>query len=154
MLYRRLEGTDLLGYTDQELDCFILDYNEMHPNDGEVIVIGRLRASQVLVRRTRIRDSIHRVDLAGVEERRRTAIRRRVYEVEAPNSVWHLDGNHKLIRWKYVIHGAVDGYSRVIPFMHCSTNNMAQTVYSLFFKTSISIWLTTEGANGCWGREC
>ena len=111
----------------------------MHPNDGQVMVIDHLRASQVLVPRTRITDSIHRVVLAGVEERRRTTIRRQVYEVEAPNSVWHLDGNHKLIRWKYVIHGAVDGYSRVIPFMHCSTNNMAQTVYSLFLK-AVSVY--------------
>lgn len=77
-----------------------------------------LGASQVLVPRLRIRESIHRIDLAGVEERRRTTIRRRVYQVEAPNSVWHVDGNHKLIRCKYVIHGAVDGYSHIIPFLH------------------------------------
>lgn len=136
-LYRRLANTDLLGYTDisdQELDCMIQEYKETHPNDGESMIIGYLRACQVFVPRSRIRGSIHRVDSAGVEERRRTTIRRRVYEVEAPNSVWHVDGNHKLIRWKYVIHGAVDGFSRVIPFLHCSTNNTAETVYYLFLS--------------------
>ena len=136
-LYRRVEGTGLMGYTDindQELDCIIRTYKTTHPNDGEVMVIGHLHASQVLIPRSRIRESIHRVDSAGVEQRRCSTIRQRVYEVEAPNCVWHLDGNHKLIRWKYVVHGAIDGYSRVIPFLCCSTNNMAQTVHSLFLK--------------------
>ena len=57
--------------------------------------------------RRRIRESIHQVDPAGVEERAHTTIRRRRYHVDAPNDVWHMDGNHKLIRWKFVIHGAI-----------------------------------------------
>jgi hypothetical protein len=28
--------------------------------------------------------------------------------------MWHLDGHHKLIRWGIVIHGFVDGYSRLV----------------------------------------
>lgn len=43
-----------------------------------------------------------------------------------------MDGNHKLIRWKFVIHGAVDGYSRLILFLKCSTNNRATTVLESF----------------------
>ena len=43
-----------------------------------------------------------------------------------------MDGNHKLIRWKFVIHGAVDGYSRLIPFLKCSNNNRASTVLESF----------------------
>ena len=27
-----------------------------------------------------------------------------------PNSLWHIDGYHKLIRWRIVIHGVIDGY--------------------------------------------
>ena len=113
-LYRRLEGSDLMGYTDipdQELDALIQSYKETHPNDGEAMITGHLRACQVYIPRSRIREAIHRVDPMGVEERIRTTIRRREYHVEAPNSVWYIDGNHKLIRWKFVIHGAVDGYS-------------------------------------------
>ena len=44
----------------------------------------------------KLRASIHRVDSAGVEERRRYAVRRRVYTVPHPNYVWHIDGNHKI----------------------------------------------------------
>ena len=84
------------------------------------------------VPRSEIRHAIHRVDSAGVSEISRTTIHRRVYEVEVPNSVWHLDGNHKLTKWKFVIHGAIDGFSRLIPFISCSTNNRAETVHHLF----------------------
>ena len=42
-LYRRLEGSDLMGHTDiskQELDSLILTYKETHPNDGEAMIAG------------------------------------------------------------------------------------------------------------------
>ena len=29
-------------------------------------------------------------------------------------------------------HGAIDGYSRLIMYLHASTNNQARTVYDLF----------------------
>ena len=41
-------------------------------------------------------------------------------------------GNHKLIRWRFVIHGAIDGYSRSIVFLKCSNNNRSSTVLSEF----------------------
>ncbi len=44
----------------------------------------------------------------------------------------HIDGHHKLIRWRCVIHGGIDGFSRCIVFLRCSTNNKADTVLSLF----------------------
>jgi len=27
-----------------------------------------------------------------------------------PNSLWHIDGHHSLIRWGFVVHGCVDGF--------------------------------------------
>ncbi len=42
------------------------------------------------------------------------------------------DGHHKLIRWRFVTHGAIDGYSRLVVYLKCSTNNMAGTVHDLF----------------------
>lgn len=35
-------------------------------------------------------------------------------------------------RWRLVIHGAVDGYSRLPMYMNCSSNNKADTVLKLF----------------------
>ena len=47
---------------------------------------------------------------------------------------WYVlaDGHHKLIRWRFVTHAAIDGYSRMVVFVKCSTNNRASTVYELF----------------------
>lgn len=36
---------------------------------------------------------------AGVEQRKKSALKRRVYSVPGPNALWHMDGNHKLIRY-------------------------------------------------------
>lgn len=49
-----------------------------------------------------------------------------------PNALWHLDGNHKMIRYRFVIHGAIDGFSRLITFLKCSNNNRASTVLTNF----------------------
>ena len=43
-----------------------------------------------------------------------------------------MDGNHKLIRYKFIIHGAVDGFSRLVTFLKCSNNNRAETVLQSF----------------------
>ena len=43
-----------------------------------------------------------------------------------------MDGHHKLIRWRFVIHGCIDGFSRCVVFLQCSINNKADTVLSLF----------------------
>ena len=69
----------------------------------------------------------------------------RAYSVPGPMSLWHignrkfilfyilyLDGNHKLSRWRMVIHGGIDGFSRLILYLHCSTDNKSSTVLSLF----------------------
>lgn len=37
-----------------------------------------------------------------------------------------------LCRWRLVIHGGVDGYSRVPVYLRCSNNNRADTVLTLF----------------------
>ena len=57
---------------------------------------------------------------------------RQIYSVKQSNSLWHIDGHHSLIRWRIVIHGGVDGYSRLVVYLACSTNNRASTVHKLF----------------------
>ena len=45
----------------------------------------------------------------------------------------HIDGNHKLIQsYTNVIHGGLDGFSRMITFLQASTNNRASTVLQYF----------------------
>ena len=45
---------------------------------------------------------------------------------------FYTDGNHKLTRWHLVVHGCIDGYSRLIVYLHCHSNNKASTVLECF----------------------
>ena len=92
-------------------------------------MIGRLSRFGVIVPRARLRASIHRVDPVNT---RSVTIRWRVYCSEGPNAVWHIDSNHKLIRWRFVIHGGSDGYLRVIVYLKCAHNNRVHSVVSMY----------------------
>ena len=74
------------------------------------------------------------MDPANTALRWGIVVSRRQYSVPWPNSLWHLDGHHSLIRWGLVIHGCIDGCSRRIMFLRCSNNNLSQTVLELFLK--------------------
>ena len=39
-----------------------------------------------------------------------------------------------MIRWRFVTHAGIDGYSRLIVYLRCSTNNCATTVLQEFTK--------------------
>nr|XP_029132269.1 uncharacterized protein LOC114919795 [Labrus bergylta]XP_029132270.1 uncharacterized protein LOC114919795 [Labrus bergylta]XP_029132271.1 uncharacterized protein LOC114919795 [Labrus bergylta] len=60
--------------------------------------------------------------------------RRRQYSVPGPNSLWHIDGHHKLIRWRFVVHGGVDGFSRLVVYLNVAGNNRASTVLQSFIN--------------------
>lgn len=51
--------------------------------------------------------------------------------------IWHVDGNHRFICWRFVVHGCMDGFSRMITFLSFNTNNRAETVFQLFTKVSM-----------------
>ena len=84
------------------------------PYNGESYVRGSLRGRQINVQRHRVRDSIKMVDPIGRSIRKRYAICRRVYNVRGPNHLWHIVSNHKLISWRFVIHGCIDGFSKAV----------------------------------------
>ncbi|KAK7881406.1 hypothetical protein WMY93_029815 [Mugilogobius chulae] len=59
-------------------------------------------------------------------------LQRRQYSVSGSNSLWHIDGNHKLIRWRFVVHGGVDGFSRLVVYLTVAGNNRSSTVLDSF----------------------
>lgn len=104
------------------------------PNIGQRRLAGALRARGIRIQRWRVRDCLRRVDPLGTTLRWNGTIYRRKYSVPTPNSLWHIDGNHKLIRYRFVIHCCIDGYSRVLIYAHCATNNKALTVVEQFVQ--------------------
>ena len=118
--------------TEEELDDQIKLTLNLTPYSGESYVRGSLKGRGINVQRWRIRESLARLDGIGRAIRTRFAICRRTYNVSGPNHLWHIDSNHKLISWRFVIHGCIDGYSRAIIYLKCCTNNKAATVLHYF----------------------
>lgn len=66
---------------------------------------------------------------------RKNTLKRRVYDVNGPNHIWHIDGNDKLKRFGFSLHGAIDGYSRKVIWLEVARSNKEpQFVASLFVK--------------------
>lgn len=93
---------------------------------------GGLKARGIFVQRYRIREILSHINSVGSALRRRAAIQGRQYNVRAPNHLWQIDGNHKLVSWRFVIHGCTDGYSKAIVYLKCATNNLVSIVLQYF----------------------
>jgi len=138
--------------TDAELDTLVRHVKEQKPNAGLRYVVGFFQKQGLKIQQKRVRFSLSRMDGVGQALRTRRPIHRRQYHVPRPNSLWHMDGHHKLIRWGIVIHGIVDGYCRTVSNLFesmiffllyitikivglkANTNNRASTVLQLFLE--------------------
>ncbi|KAF7311812.1 hypothetical protein MIND_00191700 [Mycena indigotica] len=137
--------------TDDELDEMILRLRSHYRRAGVRMLHGMLRRLGHQVPHERIRQALLRIDpVRRIFERIR--IRRREYRVLGPNSLWHHDGQHGLIRWGIVIHGFIDGYSRLITGLRASDNNSANTVLALFL-TAAEIYGVPSRLRGDHGTE-
>ncbi|XP_041855515.1 uncharacterized protein LOC121649050 [Melanotaenia boesemani] len=86
---------------DKDLDEKVTQILQHQPNCGYKMMLGHLNAQGIHIQRQRVQDSMRRVDPHGVLLRtlQLNPQRRRRYSVPASNSLWHIDGNHKLIRY-------------------------------------------------------
>lgn len=136
-IYRRMASYGLRKHTfseisDHALDEVVRQLTENFPNCGENMIGQMLRGKGVTVQRFRLRESLHRVDEGGILRRSRGRLCRRVYNVKGANQLWHIDTNHKLVRWHMVIFGAIDGFSRLPVALSCADNNKAPTLLQFF----------------------
>ena len=85
--------------SDTALDDKVNDLVAGNDRLGPESVRAQLRAEGIRVQRRRVRDSMLRVNPRAAALRAMSQrLHRRSYRVAGPNSLWHLDGNHKLIR--------------------------------------------------------
>lgn len=123
--------------SDNELDAIVQQFISQHGAlVGCSIVSGHLRSIGVRIQRHRIRKCIARVDPSNSRVRWAVTVSRRTYSVPRPNSLWHIDGHHSLVNWGFVIHGGIDGFSRLIVYLKCSTNNKSETVEQCFIAAT------------------
>ena len=136
-IQRRAKDWNFTTYSsisDDALDNTIREILTQFPSAGEVMLNGHLSSAGVHLQRARLRNSIYRV--RGQQRQMYLPIVRREYCVPGPNYLWHADGNHKLIRYRIVVHAAIDGFSRLVTFIKCAPNNTAGTVLEHFIRAT------------------
>ena len=122
--------------SDTALDQLVRAQVREHPNAGYRLMQAYLCTQDVRVQECCVRVSLRRVNPAGVVRRwsRHRCIHRQQYSVPHPNALWHIDGNMSLIRWGLTVQAGIDGYSRLITYLQCFTNNTASTVLQHFSR--------------------
>ena len=147
-------GIEISVISDEDLDELIGRLRFHFRQAGVTMLHGMLRRLGHRIPHARIRQALLRIDpVRRVFER--LTIRRRKYKVPGPNFLWHHDGQHGfffqltlqsgtyyvclgLIRWKIVIHGFIDGHSRLVTGLRASNNNLATTVLGLFLDAVLT----------------
>ena len=120
---------------------------------GCPLMSGHLRSLGLRVQRDQIRASIARVDPENSRICWAVVVSRRAYSVPGPNSLWHTDGHHSLVSWRFVIHGGIDGFSRLIVFLKCSTNNRSETVRDEFLTATQNYEWPSQVRTGYGGQN-
>ena len=84
---------------DDELKRAVQQIKVNFPCSGYRIIDGLLRQRGICVQQLRLREVVQSIDPHGITVRLADLVQRRRYSVPGPQSLWHLDGNHKLIRY-------------------------------------------------------
>ena len=161
--------------SDDDLLAFVSDMRSTTHTVGESLVTGSLRSRGYHISRERVRQALRSSDpLSSALRWPGGLTHRHPYSVAGPNSLWHIgryyidklhslynykgllyfspDGHHKLVRWKFITHAGIDGYSCLIMYLKCSANNRASTVYELFL-TAVQQYHLPSRVRSDQGRE-
>ena len=103
---------------------------------GHRLMHQKLRSKRYTIDRESVQIALKFLDPNGVESRTSHRFRRRKYMSKGPIQTWHIDGYDKLKPFGLAIHGAIDGYSRKILWLHVgASNNNPEVIGSLFLST-------------------
>ena len=121
-------------------------------------IAGLQMQEGLILQQHRVRDCLLVMDPIGMQTRWAKYIEPWRYYVPWVNSLWHIDGHHKLIDWKIVIHTGIDGKSRLITFICASNNNRANTVFEIFMdgvkQYKVPSWVHSDyGKENFWVRD-
>ena len=120
--------------------------------EGYRLILAAFKRKEIAASRAQVREAIRALDSDEARRRFARTTTRRVYDVPFANSLWHIDGHHKLIDVKIVIHGGIDGKSRKVVFLKASTNNRAATVFESFHEAVRRFGIPSR-VRGDYGKE-
>lgn len=113
MAFHGLKKQEFTIISNYELNQEVFNFTQQYPFCGKGMNGKTLSGRGIKVQRFRLRQSLHRIDEVRITERSRGRLHRRVYNVQGASQLWHIDTNHKLVRWHIVIFGGIDGFSRL-----------------------------------------
>ncbi len=89
---------------DEDLKVHIKDLNKKFPRSGICQIWSMLKtlSPPIRVQRDKVAKFLSEIDPAGATMRWAQVIPRRIYSVKSPNSLWHIDTHHKLIRYTFL----------------------------------------------------
>ena len=120
---------------DNQLHDIVRATKRMNPKCGSKMMIGYFGSSSIFIPRHHVREALSWVDPQRVATWQCMATKRRVYNVtRLLLRLWHFDGNHKLVKWCFVVHRCEDGFTRIPVYLSCNTNNEAAIVFSNFIE--------------------
>ena len=117
---------------DNELDDIVRATKRTNPKCGSKMLMRYLGSKGIFVPKHHERSSFKSNNPQGVVTWWCTAIKWCVYNITRPLRLWHFDGNHKLVKWHFVVHRWEEGFTPV--YLPCNANNKAATVFSNFIK--------------------
>ena len=123
-----LEESSRTQITDYELNRIVQEIQELTRN------VGQARLLVVDIQRWRVRNCLPSLDPVSTVLRWRSTIYRRKDNVPTPNALWHIDSNHKLIRWRLITQVCVNGYSRIIINAYCCNNNKPDSLGTIYWR--------------------
>ena len=84
-----------------------------------------------------IRTILRIPDPEGCHRRKGRRLLRRTYISKGPDYIWHLDSYDKLKQFGFCINGCVDGFSRVIVWLSCSTTSSDPKIVGGYFIEAV-----------------
>lgn len=98
------------------------------------LMFGLLMSMNIRVPRRMVRQALSNADPVGTSVRWAMTVKRRTYWVARPNSLWHIDGWHGFRTWHFVIHGGIDGKTRLLTYLVLSEDNTKISGFKAFMK--------------------
>lgn len=132
-LFRRKAPSDIL-----DVATFLQDqlarYGMLH--GYKLMHMKCIQAGYVVTQET-IRRLLKILDPCGVQLRHRNRLRRRMYQNPGPNFFWHVDSYDKLKPYGICINGAIDGFSRMVIWLHAYSTNSDPKVIAGYFTDEV-----------------
>ena len=85
-----------------------------------------------------MRDLIDIYEPGRHAEMKKSRLHRRIYNVNGPNHIWHIDGNDKLKPFGFCISGAIDGWSHLLLWLKVDVTNKNPNLICRYYLDTVT----------------